>query len=480
MSTDPATRRAQVPPSGRRARARRRRRRGFLAGFAVILGVLLLAGAGAGAVGTLQGPRLTGVQFDAQASVAASGSRMILTASQPLQQVDASQVTVTPAAAVTVSTSGRSIGLRFALPLYDQTSYTVTVSGVTGAGGGPAATITQTFTTPALQAYVLRRGADGGDTVYRTGIDGAPPVPVYTASHIEDFRATASYLVMSVRTDAERPALVVTDLQGQGARDLPLPDKGDGTVQELQSADRGDVIGYTYTDPDPSAQGAHASSLFTASLKAADADNPPTSIMAAGAPVSAADWRFVPDSDSILVLSFAGRLLLTPPDGSKVVDLGDATRIEGIARGTSEAVVLRLDGLFRIELKDGTSERLVAVAGIGGYLGGLLPLSDGSTLRQLTAGDGSGSTVYRVGADGAATPVFTASGGESLLQTCASPSGRYAAFVVQPDATHNAYVTGYDLPVPKRIETHVVDIDDGSAVSTLDGFALSWCQVPLQ
>lgn len=440
----------------------------------------MIAGGAAGVVGAVQGPRLTGMQFDVDASVAASGSRMILTTTQPLQQVDASQVSVSPAAPVTVSTSGRSIGLRFTTPLYDQTTYTVTVSGVTGSGGGPAATITQTFTTPALQAYILRRGADGGDTVLRTGIDGSAPAAVYTAAHIEDFRATASYLVMSIRTDADRPALVVTDLNGQGARELPLPDKGDGTVQELQSADRGDVIGYTYTDRDPSAQGSLASALFTASLKAADADKPPTSIMAAGAPVSAADWRFVPDSDSILVLSFAGRLLLTPPDGSKLVDLGDATRIDGIARGTSEAVVLRLDGLYGIELKDGTATRLPDATGASGFLGELVPMTDGSTLRQLTSGDGEGSTVYRVAADGTARPVFTASGSVSLLQTCVSPSGRYAAFLVQPDAARNAYVTGYNLPVPKTVQTQIVNLDDGSQVSTLDGFALSWCQVPLQ
>ncbi|MFT4307399.1 MAG: hypothetical protein QM604_10960, partial [Microbacterium sp.] len=448
--------------------------------FAAIVGLLVLVGLAGGAVGALQGPRVTDVQFDVDAAVSASGSRLILTTSQSLEAIDPSQVAISPAVDVTVSTSGRQIGIRFALPLYDETTYTVTITGVTGTGGGPASTITETITTPSLDVYMLQR-ADDGDTVYRTGLDGVAAVPVYTASHIEDFRVTASYLVISIRTDDDRPALIVTDLDGQGARELPLPGDGTGTVQELGSADTGDVIGYTYTDADPAASGALTSALFTASLKPADADAAPTAIQAAGATVEAADWRFVPDTDSILVLSFAGRLLLTPSDGSNVVDLGDAARIEGIARGSATAVVLRTDGYYTVDLSDGTMAPLVDAAGVTGSIGIILPLPDGTTLREISAADGmSGADVYLVAADGTPTHVFETASTDALLQTCVSPSGRYAAFLVQPDAASNPYVTGYDLPVPATVATHIVDLDDGSEVSSLGAFAISWCQVPLQ
>jgi hypothetical protein len=462
-------------PSRRGDRARRRRR-GFFAAFAVVLGVLVVVGGAAGAVVGLQGPRVTAVQFDPDAAVSASGARMIVTTSQALADVDAAQVSVTPATETTVATSGRAVGIRFALPLYDDTTYTVTITGVTGVGGGPAATITETFRTPALQAYVLQRG-DDGDTVYRTGLEGSEAVPVFTHPHIEDFRATASALVMSVRTDDGLPALIVTDPAGEGARNLPLPGDGTGTVQEMQSADRGDLIGYTYTEADMSAEGAQASVLYTASLKAADADTEPTPIRVGDSPVSAAAWRFVPDTDRILVLSFEGRLLLAPPGGADVVDLGDAAGIDGIARGSTTAVIVRADGLFEVDLSDGTAQPLATASGVDGYLGAVVPLPGGGTLQQFTTTDAT--TVYRVGPDGAARPVFSATGTDALLQTCVSPSGRYGAFLMQPDAASNPYRTGYDLPVPGSVDTHIVDLSDGTEVSTLGAFAISWCQGPV-
>ncbi len=76
-----------------------------------------------------QGPRVTDVQVDPAAAVAASGSRVILTTTQSLEKVDPSQVQVDPATPFTVDTSGRSVGVRFTLPLRDDTDYTITVNG---------------------------------------------------------------------------------------------------------------------------------------------------------------------------------------------------------------------------------------------------------------------------------------------------------------------------------------------------------------
>ena len=490
MSTERSSRRdaAREPSSpepSRRARGLARRGRAFLVSFAAVLGVLVLVGAAAGLVGAGQGPRVTEVQFDPEAAVSASGSRMILTTSQSLAEIDPAQVEVTPAADVTVQTSGRSVGIRFTLPLRDDTDYTVTVRGATAVGGSSTATLTESFRTPPLEVYLLQRG-DAEDTVFRTGLDGETAVPVFTHPHIEDFRATAQHLVMSVQDDSGAPQLIATDPDGENARTLTLP--GPGAVQDLQTADRGESIGYTYTDPDMSASGARASVLYTASLKDADADAEPTQIEVAGEPVSVAQWRFVPDTDSLLLLTFEGRLLLTASAGEGPVDLGAAAQLEGIARGSATAVVLRADGLVEVDLSDGSETPLVDAVGTTGYLGGIVPLASGATLRQYTSagvesGD-SGSTLYRVDAEGASTPVFTVQGTSSLLQTCVSPSGRYAAVLVQPDAVTNPYDTSYVLPLPERVETHILDLDaaDPAAdeISSLEAFDISWCQVPLR
>ncbi|MFE1646470.1 hypothetical protein ACFM35_12895 [Microbacterium sp. P01] len=481
MSTDRST---------RSSRRRLRQSRAFIGAFAIVVAVLAGAALAGAAATTAQGPRVTDVQVDPAAAVAASGSRMIITTTQSLQTVDAGQVTVTPATPFTVDTSGRSVGVRFTLPLHDETAYTVTVAGLEGLGGGPAAEISQSFTTSGIDVYLLRRGQDG-DTIFRTDLAGETADAVFTHEHIEDFRATSSHLVVSVRsgegtgTNGDGEAeLIVTDLDGSNARDLTLP--GDGYVSNLQSADRGELIGYTFSDANLSATTGRESALFTASLKDDAADAEPTQIAVAGDDQRVAEWRFVPDTDSILLLAFSGSLLLTSATGSDPVALGNAVSIDGIARGSSHAVVERADARYAIDLTDGTEQPLVDAAGEEGLPGPVTPMpgEGGGTLRTFAEVENNttliSTTVSVVRDDGIATPVFTAPATDGVLQTCVSPSGRYAAVLVAPDIVDNRY-DAYLLPMTSRPETHIIDLSatsDDREVSILSGFDASWCQVP--
>jgi hypothetical protein len=469
MSTEPPT---------RRAHGRRRRGRAFAGAFAVVVGVLVVLGLAGAAATVAQGPRVTDVQVDPAAAAEASGSRLILTTTQSLAEVDPSQVTVTPATPFAVDTSGRSVGVRFALPLWDDTEYTVVIDRVEGLGGGPTATLTQTFRTPAAQVELLQRSADGDDAILRTDLSGRNAVAVFTHPHIEDFRATATHLVMSVRTADDRAGLIMTDLDGSDPRELPLP--GEGYISNLQSADRGDVIGYTFTDAGLGADGGRESELFTASLK--DPDAAPRPIVVDGADPSVGDWRFVPDTDSILLLPFDGSLLLTGPEGEGATTLGTALAIEGIARGSSEGVIERVDGMTTIDLTDATEAPLVAPTDDLGPVTTVTPLPDGSTLRSaaVLADDGTptGRTaISHVGPEGAARLLTEIPETDAVLQVCVSPSARYAAVLVAPDAVSNPYDT-YQLPLPERAETRVLEIADGAEVVALTGSSISWCQVP--
>jgi hypothetical protein len=468
MSTEPVTRRAQ---------GRRRRGRAFAGAFAIVVGVLAVLGLAGAAASVAQGPRVTDVQVDPDAAVEASGSRLIVTTTQSLADVDPSQVTVTPATPFVVDTSGRSVGVRFALPLWDDTEYTVVISDVEGLGGGPAATITESFRTPPVQVELLQRGADG-DTIFRTDLSGENAVAVFTHPHIEDFRATSTHLVVSVRTDDDRAGLIMTGLDGSDPRELPLP--GDGYVSNLQSADRGDVVGYTFTDAQLGAEGGRESQLFTASLR--DPDAAPRPIAVEGADQSIADWRFVPDTDSILLLPFDGALLLTGPAGEGATSLGTAITIEGIARGSSEAIVDRAEGMTTIDLTDASEAPLVAPTEDIGPVTTVTPLPDGSTIRSAAVLDDAGSPTGRtaislVAADGATRLLTEVPETDAVLQVCVSPSARYAAVLVAPDAVSNPYDT-YQLPLPERAETRVLEIADGAEVSALTGSSISWCQVP--
>lgn len=464
----------------RRALSRRRRGRGFVLAFAAVLGALVLvAGAGA-AVTVAQGPRLTDVQVDPAAAVEASGSRVILTTTQSLRPVDAAQVEVEPATPFTVDTSGRSVGVRFTLPLRDDADYTVRVRDVRGLGAGPAATIEETFRTPPVHVFLLQRGSGDGDTIYRTDLAGDDAAAVFSHPHIEDFRATASHLVVSVVADG-RAALLVVD-QGSGdVRELPLP--GDGFVSNLQSADRGERIGYTYSDASLGDEGGRESVLFTASLAERAADAPPEAVALPGEDARVAEWRFVPDSDSILALTFDGRLLLSSPDGGDAAPLGTALAIEGIARGSSHAIVERSEGMAVIDLTDGTEQPLAEAADDLGVPGAVTPVpgEGAGTLRAAAEiGDSAtlaSSSVVHVSDDGTVRALFSLDASDALVHTCVSPSGRYAALLISPDAADNAY-DRYRLPLPERLETRVIEIATGDEVAALGGSGISWCQVP--
>jgi len=469
MSTDEPT---------RRGRARKRRGRAFIGTFAVVVAVIGALGLAGAAAGVAQGPRVSSVQVDPAAAAAASGARLIVTTSQSLDDVDESQVTVSPAAPFSVDTSGRSVGVRFGIPLFDDTEYTVRFQDVRGLGGGPSVTLTETFRTPPTDVFLLQR-TSSGDTIYRTDLTGEEAVPVFTNDHIEDFRATSSHLVMSVR-DGDEARLLVTDLDGKSERALPLP--GDGFVSNLQTADRGELIGYTFSDADLSDAGGLESALFTASLKESEADAEPTAVTVTGAESRVAEWRFVPDTDSILLLTFDSSLLLTGSAGENATALGSALAIEGIARGSSEAIVRRMDGTVVIDLSDATEAPLVAADVDLGRLGAVTPVPGGGTVRQGApvdeSGIPSGATIAFVAEDGAAEVLMEVPSKEAIvLETCVSPSGRYAAVLTAPDAVANPY-DAYLLPLPQRVETRVLEIATGAEVVALSGFDVSWCQVP--
>lgn len=458
-----------------RRRARGGRRRAFLTSFALVAGLLAVVGITGAAIDTARGPHVTSTQVDPEAAVESSGGRLIVTTSQSLEEVDADQITIEPETPFAVDTSGRSVGVRFTQPLADDTEYTVGFRDVQGLGGGPAANFTHTFETPQAVIFLLQRGEDG-DVIWRTDLTGEQALPVFEHEHIEDYRVTARHLVVSVR-DAHGADLIVTDRVGGNERSLGLPD--DGFVSNLQAADRGERIGYTFTDADIGSGGTRESVLFTSSLSA---NAVPAQLTLQGADPRVAQWRFVPDTDSILLLSFDSTLLLADPEGDAGTTLGSALRIDGIA-GTT-AIVERMQGVDVVDLTDGRSGPLAGMDGEG-TVGMIVPVPGGGTLRTIAqfdaAGLPTGVRVAYVTDDGDETTLHDVASGDAVLQLCVSPNGRYAGIAVTPDAVSNRYdpYGQYELPLPARVETRIVEIANAEPVVALSGAAVSWCRVPV-
>ncbi|WP_298041550.1 Ig-like domain-containing protein, partial [uncultured Microbacterium sp.] len=440
--------------------------RRFLASLLAVVGVLAVVVTGLGAVSLFQGPRISEVQVDTAEAMQVSGSRVILTLNQAVEPIAAEQVTVEPAVPFTVDATGRSIGIRFTVPLDDETDYTVTVADATGIGGGPSADLRTEFTTPASQVFLLNR-TDDDDQIFRTDLAGEAR-PVFTHPRINDYRATSTHLIVAVE-DEDGSRILVMNLSGEDERELALP--GDGYVSAVQVSERGGLVGYTYSDREISEESGRASVLVTQSISGGDE---PRIIEVGGAEASIAEWQFVPDSTAVLFIDFEGTLSLDDRSGDAGAQpLGLAMRLLGVSRGTYTAIVERIDGsVVELNLADGSEVPLAASEPDYGAATTITPFP-GGTLRHVVARDEvglpTGQAIIRVDDEGQATPLLEVGAGNAILQACASPSGQYAAVTVAPDLAGNTY-DDMLVPLPKRLETHLLDLRSGEELVALTGF----------
>lgn len=443
--------------------------------FALALGgvvaALALVGGVLAAVGLTQGPRLSSVEADPAEAISLSGSRVILSVNQPLEQVDAAQVTVTPDIPFTVDAAGRTVGVRFTVPLDDATEYTVTVEGVRGIGGGPASDLTTRFTTPASEVLLLQRSS-GEDTIWRTGLDGAA-MPVFTHERINDFREVDGALVVAVEEGDSSRVLVIE--AGEEPRELTLP--GDGYVSAVQVSDRGGIVGFVYSDRDLTDDAGRASVLVTQPLRG---DAEPSIIRVGEVEASIAEWQFVPDSASVIFIDFSGTLFVADTaTGTEPSPMGMVMSIRGVERGTYTAIIQRIDGeVVRMNLADGSEEVLPASDPDYGAPVAIAPYP-GGTVQHIVSRDEEGlplgQAIARVDDAGTATILFEVGVNDTILQACPSPSGQYVAIAVAPDLVNNPF-DDMLLALPERMETHLLDLRTGESIVPLSGFNISWCE----
>ncbi|MBP2436995.1 hypothetical protein [Microbacterium amylolyticum] len=467
-------------------RMRRRRRGGFLLAFGAVVGGLALVSAVGTVAGLTQGPRLTDVQVDPAASIAESGSRVILRANQALTAIDPDQVTIMPETEYTLDAAGRTVGVRFPTALDADTTYSVSIGGVIGAGGGPASTLETSFTTPRASILVVERDGNGPDEIRQVEIGGDSTRVILRADSIDDFRVTSRYLIASI-VEGEAMRLLVVDreagAEGEAQRTVDVPLPGEGTVTGLQVSDRGELYGFTFTDRGISEGSGRANVLFTGSLRSAFAGDEPEAVVVGSDEPSIDRWRFVPETSSLLLNDFDGDLTLVDLTNAEAdaTSFGVALGIEGVARSTYTALIEHAEqGFIELDLATGESRTLDDVdLGVETTLGHILPIPQG-TLRSYAEIEDNLPTrtlvVAVTGEDDQVTELAEVPQQDAVLQVCASPSAQYAAVTVAPDLPNNRYD---DLVqrMPERVETRVVDVASGETVTTVPGFGASWCDV---
>jgi hypothetical protein len=291
---------------------------------------------------------------------------------------------------------------------------------------------------------------------------------------ISDYRATSDALVVAVE-EKDGSRLLVMNRDGSDQRELTLP--GEGYISSVQVSDRAGLVGYSYSDRELTETSGRASVLVTQPLSGA---GEPRVVQIDGRDANVAEWRFVPDSSSLLFIDFDGSLTVEDPTGDAGAQpMGTAASILGVDRGTYTALIERADGSFVVlDLTDGSEEPLPAsdpdygdAVGIEAFPGGTLR----HVVQRDELGMPTGQAVVKVDEKGAATVIAEVSGEDSILQTCVSPSGQYAAVTVAPDLASNQY-DDLLLPLPMTLHTRLIDLIGDRELPTLSGFDISWCR----
>ena len=447
---------------------------------AVVTVLALLCGVFA-VLGYVQGPKLSSAQVDTEQVTTRSGQQLRLFANQPLATVDAADVTITPAAEFTVTTSGAVVAVQFEQPLHYAARYVVEVDGVTSEFDDQASTLSYEFTTGSPPLYYLDRGeaAPGQpagevvDEIIRTETRTNERTVVYSAPGIQEFALLGTTAAVSSIAPDGTSALSLVSFDDGGAEPLNLP--AAGVVENLHAADDGVTIGFGFSTADR----AFDDTLLTLDLDAGR-DFVPVAALD-GSPLAVKNWFFIPggvslaaqdrDDDAIVVVDTATgvalplgtfssleslstdgtRLGVTNPFGPVVLSIADLDDTE-FAPSPIDGVT-PFAGEFQLMRGDDLVQHVVLVDYSSSAFENLLVADDGTTSRELLR------TVDDAG---------------SIGDFSISPNDQYVAVEVVPNVA-SSVSDGY--PVNDRatsITTVIIDIETGTQVKSVAGLGLQW------
>ncbi|MGC3955500.1 MAG: hypothetical protein QM804_14835 [Propionicimonas sp.] len=333
--------------------------RGFWLLALSLAGVLAVVAAGLGVLGAQRGPDLVSSTFAAERAVAAGGEQLVLRGRQPLDEVTAEQVGVSPAAEFTVETRDAQVVLRFARPLAYATEYTVTITGVRSRHTGRTTDWHYAFTTPGYAVYSLVSRGPGefgpDDQVLRTG-PGGDSVPVLTTPGIEGFTVVAGYIVAVIRESDLETRLVAA--AGPGADLLTLETPVGTAIGLLQGSAEQGLIGYTLVGTEAEGERFYDNTLFLQDLT--DISQPPREVTQPdGSELRVIDWGFIPGTRSLVLQDELGQVFLTGVDpGSTLTPLGSHDQLLGFLPGTTTLVVLSGTDEAMLDLASGSTTAL--------------------------------------------------------------------------------------------------------------------------
>ena len=445
-----------------------------------VLAVLVAAFAG---LNYLQGPKLSSARIDASRVVTQSGQQLRLFANQNVAVVKQGQVSVTPAAKFTVSTSGEVIAVQFTDKLHYGTRYSVRVNGVENAYQPQRQTFRFAFTTAAASVYYLDRAntaaGEQTDSIVRTGLRGSDRTVVYSAPHIQQFVVFPRAIAVTTLNDDHTSSLSLVSLDKGLTEQLLLP--GQGIVERLQAAPDAGIIGFIFTSNGPVPERKYSSTLMTVDLTGAHTIAPLLDL--ASKPLGVLNWLFLSGSRSIVAQTFDQTvLLIDAKKPASSVPLGQYADLGRSSPDGKTLVVGDVFGKIAYSLSSGKQTRLPAlpIDGEMSYGGDLMLVGPGTArVQQIAVFDparGGRYQGYLVYENGTETRILYQSKDDagSIEGFSVSPNGQYVAVNVVPNFA-TSFSDGYFADsASTSITTLFIDIAAGNLVRSVEGFDESW------
>ncbi|MFP7760701.1 hypothetical protein [Marisediminicola sp. LYQ134] len=444
---------------------------GLLVVCAILVGLTLL-----------QGPKLSEVQFDADAAVSTSDTQLRMFANQAVSEVDEQQVTITPAAEFTVVTSNDIVVVQFTDRLRFGTDYTVTVAGVTSLYQDRPSVFRHSFATAPAEIHFLDRAdpsvdPEGLDRIIRASPTGSDREVVWEGRQIHDFAMFDDILAVATIAEGGSSALTLVSLVDGSTERIVLP--GTGIVGELVSAGVG-YLGFTFTSAIDDADQEFQQTLFTIDL---EGSHLPAAVPGLdGDPIEVLSWFALPTAgeavvqaidESVFLIDFSGDVPATP--------IGSFVDLTSASLNGDVLVVGDVFGPIALTLEDRSEQRLEStpVDGAIPFVGDVQLLdSDLTRVQQIAVPDAEStsfatSLVVDTGSE-SRTLYESPDGAGSVEEFTVSPNGQYVAVTTVADVASST-TDGYEIaPRPTTVSTVFVDVATGAALGSVDGFDVRW------
>lgn len=413
----------------------------------VLVVTLLLLCVVLATLGFLQGPKLASAQVDVAAVTTQTGQQLRLFANQAIAEVDASQVSVTPEAPVSVTTSGDVVAVQFDGMLRYGTEYTVRVAGVTGVSPSGSGTLEYRFQTASPDLYYVVPG-DESDQVMRSTLGSGDSAVVYAAAGMRSIAVVGQALGVVRDLDDGSSTLELVSLTEGIAETVPLPSPG--RITDFAASTVGASVGFSLSGEDRA--------LYVADLGSTRQFTAVEGL--SGEPLQVASWAFIPGSTNFVALNTENSVFTADAAApGPLTPLGQLTELSKVSRDGLTVTGRDALGPVALSLVDG-SQRVLEFQPVGdsaGFVGETEILPDGTLLERVAIDTGAGG--YRIVVavdDGTTARIVYDGGGADIRSFAVSPNAQYVALDLDGTATV------------------IVDIASGLVTQTLQGTEFRW------